>query len=232
MAKKTTWFQAAEIAGLSEVIEREGLFFALYSDRGSHFWLTPTARGKVDRRRLPQAGRALRDPGVQMIPAYSPQARGRSERNFTTWQGRLPQELRLRGIGTVADANRFLRTQYITEFNVRFQVSTAQNRSAFRPRRRRDLSLVFSLQFERTVNRDNADSFQNLTLQIERVSWRGTLAGCNVKVHQHPDGALSIACGLQRLGCHSREGAPLGKLPPWKRLLERRSNNFGGGYMN
>src|SRR5215472_13700978 len=106
---------------LKEVIERKGLFCALYSDRGGHFWLTPTAKGKVDRQRVTQVGRALRDLGIQMIPAYSPQARGRSERNFGTWQGRLPQELRLRAIGTIADANRFLRQEYITEFNRHFQ---------------------------------------------------------------------------------------------------------------
>lgn len=87
------------MAGLKEVIECKGVFCALYSDRGSHFWLTPKAGGKIDPRRLTQVGRALRELGVQMIPAYSPQARGRSERNFGTWQGRLPQELRLRGIG-------------------------------------------------------------------------------------------------------------------------------------
>jgi transposase len=87
------------MAGWKEVIAHKGVFCALYSDRGSHFWLTPKAGGKIDPHRLTQVGRALRELGVQMIPAYSPQARGRSERNFGTWQGRLPQELRLRGIG-------------------------------------------------------------------------------------------------------------------------------------
>ncbi len=85
------------MAGLREVVQRKGVFCALYSDRGSHFWLTPKAAGKVDAHRLTQVGRALRELGIQMIPAYSPQARGRSERSFSTWQGRLPQELRLRG---------------------------------------------------------------------------------------------------------------------------------------
>jgi hypothetical protein len=85
------------MAGLREVVQRKGVFCALYSDRGSHFWLTPKAAGKVDALRLTQVGRALRELGIQMIPAYSPQARGRSERSFSTWQGRLPQELRLRG---------------------------------------------------------------------------------------------------------------------------------------
>jgi transposase len=81
------------MAGLREVIETKGVFCALYSDRGSHFFVTPKAGEKVDKHRLTQVGRALRELGVQMIPAYSPQARGRSERNFGTWQGRLPQEL-------------------------------------------------------------------------------------------------------------------------------------------
>ena len=114
------------MAGLREVIERKGLFCALYCDRGSHFWFTPKGSDKVDQHRLTQVGRALQDLGVQMIPAYSPQARGRRERSFGTWQGRLPQELRLRGITTVEEANRFLREQYIAEFNRRFQVPAAQ----------------------------------------------------------------------------------------------------------
>jgi len=146
------------------VIERKGVFCALYSDRGSHFWLTPKAGGKIDPHRLTQVGRALRELGVQMIPAYSPQARGRSERNFGSWQGGLPQELRLRGIGSLEAANRFLREHYIAEFNGRFQVSAAQRGSAFVRRCSRDLDLVFSLQFERTVNRDNTVSIQDPAL--------------------------------------------------------------------
>jgi hypothetical protein len=111
-------------------------------------------------------GRALREVGVQMIPAYSPQARGRSERNFGTRQGRLPQELRLRGIRRLEAANRFLREHYIAEFNARFQVQAAQRGSAFVRRSSQDLDLIFALQFERTVNRDNTVSVQNLRLQI------------------------------------------------------------------
>jgi transposase len=96
------------MVGLREVIERKGVFCALYSDRGSHFWLTPKVGGKVDPHRLTQVGRALREVGIRMIPAYSPQARGRSERSFGTWQGRLPQELRLHKIGSLEAANVFL----------------------------------------------------------------------------------------------------------------------------
>jgi hypothetical protein len=153
---------ATVMAGLREVIERQGLFCALYSDRASHFWLTPKVGGKVDPHRLTPVGRALRELGMQMIPAYSPQARGRSERSFGTWQGRLPQELRLHGIGTLEAANGFLREHYIAEFNRRFQVAPAQPGNAFLPCPRKHLDLIFSLQFERTVNPDNTVSFQNL----------------------------------------------------------------------
>jgi transposase len=200
---------ATVMAGLKEVVERKGVFCALYSDRGSHFWLTPKVGGKVDYHRRTQVGRALHELGVQMIPAYSPEARGRSERNFGTWQGRLPQELRLRQLGTLEAANRFLREAYIAEFNRRFQVAPAQRGNAFVPCRSCDLERIFSLQFERSVNRDNTVSFQNLSLQIERVRWRATLAGCQVVVHQHLDGTLSLTHGPHCLGRYTAQGETL-----------------------
>ena len=141
-----------------------------------------------------------------MIPAYSPQARGRSERNFGTWQGRLPQELRLHGIDRLEEANRFLREHYIAEFNGSFQVRAAERGTAFLSRRSQNLDLVFSLQFERAVNRDNTVSFQHLRLQIEAVRWRASLAGCTVRVHQHLDGTLTLAHGPQLLGRYSDQG--------------------------
>jgi hypothetical protein len=155
-----------------------------------------------------------------MIPAYSPQARGRSERNFGTWQGRLPQELRLHGIRTLEEANTFLREHYIAEFNRRFQVRAPQAGSAFVPRRSRDLDLIFSLQFERTVNRDNTVSFQNLSLQIEAVRWRASLAGCTVTVHQHLDGSISLTHGPHRLGRYSAQGEAADKKPA-RRAVEK-----------
>src|SRR6202163_2516922 len=197
------------LTGLKEVVEHKGVFCALYSDRGSHFWLTPKAGEGVDYHRLTQVGRAMRELGVRMIPAYSPQARGRSERSFSTWQGRLPQELRLRGIGTLEAANAFLREHYIGEFNRRFQVEAAQPGSAFVPYRGKDLERIFSLQFERTVNRDNTVSFQNLTLQIAPVRWRATLAGCMVTVHRHLDRTLSISYGPHSLRRYDERGGPL-----------------------
>src|SRR2546425_7013065 len=200
---------ATVLAGLREVIERKGVFCALYSDRGSHFWLTPKVGGKGDAHRLTQVGRALRELGIRMIPAYSPQARGRSERNFGTWQGRLPQELRLAGCTTLAQANRFLQERYTAEFNRRFRVAAAQRGSAFVPCPQRDLDRVFSLQFERTVNRDNTVSFLNLRLQIEPVPWRGSLAGCSVTAHQHLDGTLSLSYGPHCVGRYDAAGMPL-----------------------
>ena len=204
---------ATVMAALREVIERRGLFCALYSDRGSHFWITPKGSNKVDPHRLTQVGRALRDLGVRMIPAYSPQARGRSERSFSTWQGRLPQELRLRGIRTLETANRFLRGEYIVEFNRRFQTPAAERGTAFIPCPRRDLDLIFSLQFERTVNRDNTVSFRHMSLQIDRVSWRGTLAGCTVTVHQQLNGSITLTYGARRLGCYTADGQPITSTP-------------------
>jgi transposase len=200
---------ASVMAGLRWVIERKGVFCSLYSDRASHFWLTPKAGGKVDPHRLTQVGRALGQLGIQMIPAYSPQARGRSERGFRTWQGRLPQELRLAGIGTVHEANAFLRDRFVAEFNSRFQVPAAGEGSAFTACRRDDLDLVFSLQFERTINRDNTVSFENMSLQLEAVGWRGTLAGCKVTVHRHLEGGLTVTLGSYRLGRYTALGGLL-----------------------
>jgi len=164
---------ATVLAGLKEVVEQKGVFCALYSDRGSHFWLTPKAGEAVDLPRLTQVGRAMRELGVRMIPAYSPQARGRSERSFGTWQGWLPQELRLHGIQTVEAAHAFLREHYIGEFNRRFQVASAPPGSAFMPSRAKDWERIFSLQFERTANRDNTVSLQNLTLRKQIYAERG-----------------------------------------------------------
>ncbi|HYY73122.1 MAG TPA: ISNCY family transposase [Candidatus Bathyarchaeia archaeon] len=197
------------MAALRAVIEQKGLFCALYSDRASHFFETPEAGARVDLQRLTQVGRALHELGIQMIPAYSPQARGRSERNFGTWQGRLPQELRLRGIRTVEEANRFLREEYIEELNRRFRVAPAQPGSAFLPCRGRHLELVFSVQQTRTVAADNTVRVAQLGLQLEAVGWRGTLAGCRVVVHQHLDQTWTVTYGPHVLGRFNAQGIPL-----------------------
>jgi hypothetical protein len=134
----------------------------------------------------------------------------------------LPQELRLHKIGSLEAANVFLREHYIAAFNRRFQVAAAQQGNAFLACRGRDLDLVFSLQFEPAVNRDNTVSFQNLSLQIEAVRWRATLAGCQVMVHQHLDGTLSLTHGPHLLGRYTAEGAAQGaKKMPARRAVEK-----------
>ena len=201
---------ATVLAALREVVENQGIFCALYSDRASHFWLTPEAGEPVDRQRLTQVGRALRDLHIEMIPAYSPQARGRSERNFGTWQGRLPQELRLRGITTAEHANRFLRERYIAELNRKFRVAAAQPESAFVPASGKDLERIFAVQQERVVNQDNTVRVANRTLQIEKSKWRGTLAKCRVLVCEHLDGNWSVYYGPHRVGRYAPDGSPAG----------------------
>ena len=168
------------------------MFCALYSDRASHFFLTPKAGEVVDRQRLTLVGRALRELGIQMIPAYSPQARGRSERNFGTWQGQLPQELRLPGLRSLEQANQFLREQYVGEFNRRVAIRAAQEGTALVPCRRTDRDRVFAWQHERVVNRDPTVSLEGGVLQIEKTPWRATLAACRVTVYEPLDGTLRI----------------------------------------
>ena len=218
---------ATVMAGLREVIERQGLFCALYSDRGSHFWLTPKAGGKVDAHRLTQVGRALHELGVRMIPAYSPQARGRSERSFGTWQGRLPQELRLRGITTVEAANRFLREHYISEFNGRFQVAPAPPGSAFVACRRKDLDLIFALQFAAHGEPGQhgelpepgvADRAGELARDLGRLQRHGSSApGWNHQPHSRAAPAGILQCPGR--GPHSppkRGAKSCGTDAPWK----------------
>ena len=197
------------MAALRAVVERQGIFCALYSDRASHFFETPKAGGKIDAHRLTQVGRALQELGIGMIPAYSPQARGRSERSFGTWQGRLPQELRLRGITTPEQANEFLAEEYMAEFNRRFRVPAAQPGHAFLPGRRGDLDFVFSVQQTRTVAGDNTVQLGGRWLQIAPTGWRGSLAGCRVTVHEHLDGTLSIGYGPHIVGRYNAQGWPL-----------------------
>ncbi len=211
------------MAGLREVIERKGLFCALYSDRGSHFFVTPKAGEKVDKHRLTQVGRAMKELGVQMIPAYSPQARGRSERSFGTWQGRLPQELRLAGITELGEANRFLRERYIEEFNGKFKVAAAEKGTAFRHTSRSDLEWIFTVQTERVVNKDNTVTITDRVWQLEKTRFRSTLAGCTVTIHEHLDGTTTIRYGPHVVGRYTAEGEPVAK-----QIKPRESGGKGG----
>ena len=191
-----------------DVIEEQGIFCALYSDRASHFFVTPKAGGKVDERQVTQLGRALQELGIKMIPAYSPQARGRMERNYRTWQGRLPQELRIRQISRVEEANRFLRQEYREEFNRRFAVKAEGKGSAFVRTRRQDLGWVFSIQHERRVNPDNTIALENRILQIEKRRWRNTLAGCMVRVYELLDGTVVVRFGPHEVARWAPDSLP------------------------
>jgi transposase len=197
------------MAGVREVIEIQGLFCALYSDRGSHFFVTMKEGEKVDKHRLTQFGRALKELGVQMIAAYSPQARGRSERNFGTWQGRLPQELRLAQIGTVENANKFLREKYIEVFNTKFSVPAAEKGTAFRRTGRTDLDWIFTVQTERVVGKDNTVAIGSRLWQIDKTRFRSTLAGSTVTIHEHLDENVSIRFGPHVVGRYDSQGAKL-----------------------
>jgi len=193
---------------VQQVIEQQGIFCALYSHRASHFFGAPKAGGKVDENQVTQLGWALQELGIKMIPAYSPQARGRMEGSYRTWQGRLPQELRLRKITTVEEANRFLRQEYITEFNRHFAVAAVGKGSAFVRTRRKDLAWVFSIQHERRVNPDNTIALDNRILQIEKSRWRNTLAGCTVRVYELLDGAVVVRFGTHEVARWTPDSLP------------------------
>jgi transposase len=205
------------MAGLREVIENKGLFCALYSDRASHFFVTVKEGEKVDKHRLTQVGRAMKELGVQMIAAYSPQAWGRSERSFGTWQGRLPQELLLAGIASVEDANVFLRERYIGEFNARFSMPAAERGTAFRRTGRSDLNWIFTVQTERVVGQDNTVAIRDRTWQIDKTRFRNTLAGSTVTIHEHLDETVSIRYGPHVVGRYSSSGAKLSSAPAKER---------------
>ncbi len=194
------------MAALREVIETKGLFCSLYSDRGSHFFVTVKAGDKVDKHRPTQVGRAMKDLGVQMIAAYSPQARGRSERSFGTWQGRLPQELRLAGVTTIEGANQFLREQYITRFNQQFTKPAEEKGTAFRRTGRTDLDWIFTVQTERVVAKDNTVAIADRLWQIGKTQFRHTLAGSTVTIHEHLSGEVSIRFGPHVVGRFTAEG--------------------------
>lgn len=196
------------MVALREVIERQGLCCSIYSDRASHFCVTG-AGGRVDPNRLTQVGRALQQLGIRLIPAYSPQARGRMERNYRTWQGRLPQELRRAQIRTLSEANQFLRQRYLARFNQQFAVPASQPGTAFVPCRRRDLDWVFSLQHERSVNQDNTVVLERRVFQISKTRWRHSLAGCVVMVHEHLDGRVSIRYGPHTIGMWLADQLPV-----------------------
>ena len=185
--------------GLSETIKARGLPCSLYTDRASHYFFTEQAGGKVSKTHLTQVGRAMQKLGIEMIPAYSPEARGRSERMFGTLQKRLPQELRLRNITDMETANRFLGEVFLSEHNARFAQKAGQAGSAFTPLMGFALDEVLCLQEERLVAKDNTLRYKGKILQILEDKQRYSFAKCKVRVHEYLDGTLSVFHGPRRL---------------------------------
>lgn len=195
--------------GIGEVIRERGLFSSLYADRGSHYWHTSEAGGKVDQVNLTQVHRALRQLGIELIPAYSPEARGRSERMFETLQNRLPQELRLRGITDMEEANRFLREEYWPAHNKRFTVSPEETGTAFVPFAGPSLEDVLCIQEERTVSNDNTVRYKGLYLQIPADKHRFHYVRARIRVHEYPNRTLAIFHGPRQLARYDQKGVPI-----------------------
>jgi transposase len=198
---------ASTFRALAEVFGRHGLPLSLYTDRGSHYFHTAEAGGKVDRACLTQVGRALDHLGVEHIAAYSPQARGRSERLFETLQDRLTKELALAKIATLDAANAFLRDVYIPAHNARFAVKAEQEGSAFIAIPGIDLGEILCVQEERQVGNDNCVSFNRLKLQIPASPLRAHFVKARVKVRQYHDGSHAIFHGQRCLGRYDQKGA-------------------------
>jgi transposase len=192
---------------LMEVFDVHGLPLSLYTDRGSHYFYTPDVGGKVDRTRLTQVGRALEHLGVEHIAAYSPQARGRSERAFHTLQDRLVKELALAGIADIAAADAFLREVFILDYNNRFARKAEQEGTAFVAIPGVDLTEILCLQEERKVGNDNCVSFNTLKLQIPESPLRPHFVKATVKVRQYHDGSHAIFHGQRCIGRYNKKGA-------------------------
>ena len=197
---------ASSFQGVHDVIEAHGLFSSFYSDRGSHYWNTPEAGGKVDKDNPTQFGRALRHLGIEMIAAYSPEARGRSERAFGTHQGRLPNELAAAGITDMEAANRYLKEIYMPAFNAEFACPAQEQGTAFVPWIGGNLDDILCEQFDRTVGNDNCVKFERLILQIPADRHRCHYVKARVRVHRYADGNLAVFHGPRKLACYNREG--------------------------
>jgi transposase len=192
--------------GVKDTIAAHGLFCALYTDRGTHYWHTPEAGGKVDKNNLTQFGRAMHQLGIEMIAAYSPEARGRSERAFRTHQDRLVKELAYHGITTMTAANRYLSEVYRLAFNAEFKEPAREPGSAFVPVLNTSLDDILCEHYERTVGRNNCVSFERLTLQIPADPYRCNYVKTKVRVHRYPDDTLAIFHGPRKLACYLSNG--------------------------
>jgi transposase len=196
---------ASSLRGVGETIAAHGLFCSLYTDRGSHYWHTPEAGGRVDKSRPTQFGRAMAQLGIEMIPAYSPEARGRSERAFATHQGRLPRELAAAGVTEMDAANRYLAETYRPAFNAEFMQPAHEHGSAFVALMGVELDNILCEQFERTVGADNCVAFEGRKLQIPPQSHRMHYVKVKVRVHRYGDGSLALFHGPRKLADYGAE---------------------------
>ena len=216
-------------AALKHVLHRAGRFAELYTDRGAHFCHTPIAGQAATTEHQGQVSRALKALGIRQILAYSPQARGRSERTFQTIQGRLPQELRAAGITTYPAANQYLTQVFVPDFNRRFTVAPTQAGSAFVPLLGVDLDLLLSVHHERTVTNDSTVSFHSLSLQLPRRTDRAHYVRCPVLVHEFPEGTLGISYQGRLLARYDRAGQLL-SVPAPRPATERKLQQTGTSY--
>jgi transposase len=200
---------ASTFRALAEVIGAHGLPCALYTDRGSHYFFTPKAGEPVARDQPTQVGRALAQLGIEHIAAYSPEARGRSERAFGTLQDRLPKELHHAGITTLEAADRYIREVYLPEHNARFAVPPEHAGTAFVADHAGIHREVLCVQEERVVGNDNCVRYRNLALQIPPSPLRAHFVRARVRVHDYPDGTLAVFHGPRCLGRYHGDGRPL-----------------------
>jgi len=197
---------ASSFRALNEVFSRHGLPMSLYTDRGAHYFRATTA-GEIDRGQPTQVGRALAQLGVEHIGAWSPQARGRSERAFGTLQDRLVKELALAGIRSIEAADAFIREVYLPAHNARFSVAAAQPGSAFTPIPGIDLDEILCIEEERQVGNDNCVSYRTLKLQIPESPLRPHFVKARVKVHVYSDGSHALFHGPRCIGRYDANGA-------------------------
>ena len=198
---------ASSFRALAETLGRRGLFCGLYTDRGSHYFHTPAAGGKVSKTQLTQVGRALGELGIEHIAAYSPEARGRCERAFRTLQDRLVKELALAGIAEVEAANRFLAEVYLPEHNARFAVAAEQEGSAFVPCAPEQWREVLCRHETRQVGNDNTVNWRGRRLQIPASRLRPHFVRARVRLHEYPDGAVALFWGPHRIADFGPDGS-------------------------
>ena len=199
---------ASSFHGIGQTIARYGLFASLYSDRGSHYFTTPEAGGKVDKVNLTQVGRALKQLGIDHIAAYSPEARGRSERAFQTHQGRLPQELARAGITDMNAANRYLEQFYRAAHNREFAVASTLEGTTYVPFISGNLPDILCEQHDRKVDNDNCVSFEGMSLQIPADEFRYHYVRTTVRVHRYVDDTLGVFHGPRKLAAFDVKGFP------------------------